>query len=676
MFNQPQSLPVRADMPDSSAFVQGVPYSVPFVPQIQVRPQQQQMLPLITGYTMHELQSNAQKNPQRCFLFNSMSVNRWQNQQFAELVKSVGDYAEFLASTGQVQGAEAAIQRAANQMCTIMVAVYVSQYPALQQGMNQQQWGDMQQAQQLYNQIGAAIRQFQSQSQGFGNTQMGGMPQSGQWQTVHATGGGHQWNGGPQAAPSNLGVGPQVSNWNHGMQSPAFQAPTDNSRQFRSSLRSTPVVPQDDNLDSVSFGPTGVDIREVAPAANFSAGNIMEQKPNVVDQPAFGADGSEVRLAASSGWNRTFAPQAAYAAAFNPRTHVLKHIRHADGHVTELIEEKLANMKYDDHELNPIFRLKSREQALASGARIDPTWDILPHMQAAPAKPLEIEGEEPGLKELDAPIFLTEEIQAHSLEEAGLKARLTLLGRDIKLADSAPFEYYVERTIPMFTSGGSLIGVFNGLHGKKQIVELAVVMEDLAQSGMCTEAWHAVNDRLTETLNEFLEYNTGLTGWKIENFTSDAKELFVLLEQKYGEGLVNTLNARTGTLVEAAISCLRGDRLSHYVESLTEDIEIAGDGEGNPCEGLIVFSEKISVTHVPWLGSQIDVAMKAKAGAVMETYLPELYRAIKAIMRRVKDREELGSQAFRYVYIVTADNVKIRIHEGFMGKDFYLISVE
>lgn len=683
MFNQPQNnLPVRADMPDMSAMIQGVPYQVPFVPQFQVRPQQQQLIQLITGYTINELQVNAQKNPLRCFLFNMMSAQRWQNPQFAQMVSSVGDYAEMLAAQQGVQ-AEAAIRQAAAELCAIMAAYFAGQFPALQQTLQPQQWTEMQGLTLRYQQIGQAIQQYQQRAAQMQQPQYGGgMPMGGQqqWQTVQQSGG-HQWQGMPAA---NMAM-PATNNWGQGQvgaNQPVFHSnPPPSGRSFRTTLRADPGHKVEDNLDSVSFGAAGVNIREVVPAANFQpqqVNTVQEQQTHSLhDTPIVSADGSEVRLASKSGWNKSYNPAMPYATAFNPKTHILKHIRKPDGSVTELLEVNDPAMRYEDHELSPIFRLKARAAELDNGARIDPVWDDIVAAKPAPNKAVEIEGEEPGLKELDIPVFLENEILAHSTEEGALMARLELLQRDIKLSDGAVFEYYIDKVTPILTTGGNLIGVFRALQTIKTIPELAKCLEGLVGQ-VVPEAWHVMNDRLTKLLLEMLEHNVGLSGWGscITDFANDTPELFELLQSKYGDVVTATLNARIEFLIDGALSILRGDSLTAYVEGLKETVSVeTAEGE-NPYEGLFVLSEKVSITHVPWFGSQIDLAMKAKSGAVLESKLPELYRAMKAIVGRVKSQESLNSQIYRAMYIVTADNVKLRIHEGFMGKDFYLISVE
>ena len=76
-------------------FQSQLPNAPMFVPQLNITPQLHPMVPMITGMVMLRLQGSAQQNVYRTFLFNLLSTNGYQNQEFVQLMQFIMDMIQF-----------------------------------------------------------------------------------------------------------------------------------------------------------------------------------------------------------------------------------------------------------------------------------------------------------------------------------------------------------------------------------------------------------------------------------------------------------------------------------------------------------------------------------------------------------------------------------------------------
>lgn len=104
---QVQPAPVSVTHLNQQYFQPNLPHQICFVPQLQVLPHVQQILPQLTGQLMLDLQSNAHLGPHRTFFFNLMADNYYQNRQFMEMVNFAADLYDLYVSQHRMQQQQA-----------------------------------------------------------------------------------------------------------------------------------------------------------------------------------------------------------------------------------------------------------------------------------------------------------------------------------------------------------------------------------------------------------------------------------------------------------------------------------------------------------------------------------------------------------------------------------------
>lgn len=693
MWNNQGGLPFSIQGIDQSYWISGgLPYNPPqqVVPQVQLRPLVQQAAVVAAGYLILELQNSAQKNPLRVFLYNQASQNGYVNQKFGQMYVGVLEYAEYLhvASNGRL-GLEQAIQQASQEICAIMTAVAVQEFPALQQacGLDQQAFHEIQRLLQHYGQITAALDRYfaqgmQQPQQGYQNFR--GQPQqpmTNQYspqrhqpqpqQQYNLNTGGGMWGGQAQQAGRRWDDQAPPTSKDQGSLKP--RQPRKNvQEEFTSGQPTTSAQPQGGTFDppSNSFPDPFAHIQGQAPQ--------QPAAPAAPEAPV--AD--ELRPAKTSGWTPTF-KAGKINLLFNPTTHVLMHKRSSDGTVIEVLARKTPDVNYEQHELDPRFKPK-RENNDDEEGKVVPHWDMVANMTDLPADTTE-SGDGDGereVKDLPTPKVVKDIAIVHSAHEGKLKAQLQLLSQDVLFKDLDVYEYTYNQVTP-FLLPDNLIGTFKSMETVGNLQVLGQHFRQLADR-LPAEVFTFINERMTRAVNEALACNMQLEGFGLSSFADDIDELLEAIteEDGYGPDLSNALNTRGAQLFRESCRVLWGDPYGDYMRDAL--VDVYGDGEegvaltkkvfsGDDKPHFLVFSEVTQVTHLPWNSNSMDLNYTGAAGAVLESQLPELYKAIKAIF--VRSRKHDGV-AVRHRTLVTTDGVTIHLHEGWLGTDFYLVSVK
>lgn len=691
MWNNQGGLPFSIQGIDQSFWIAGgLPYQPPaqVVPQVQLRPVVQQAAVVAAGYLILELQNNAQKNPLRVFLYNQSSQNGYANQKFVQMYVGVLEYAEYLhvASNGRV-GLEQAIQQASQEICAIMTAVAVQEYPALQQacGLDQQAFGEIQRLLQHYSQITAHLDRFfaqgmQQPQQGYQN--MRGQPQQGYQQNQYSPQR-HQQQPAPQYNMVNGGGmwGGQAQQ--NGRRWDDQAAPTSKEQ---GSLK--PRQPRKGVQEEFTTSAPAQPVHSQAPAFEPEANRFPDPFANIKAQetpaPAEPQQpvSDELRPAKTSGWVPTF-KAGKINLLFNPTTHVLMHKRTSEGEVIEVLSRKVPDVNYDQHELDPRFKPK-RENNDEEEGKIVPHWDLVQNMTDLPPGTTE-SGDGDGertVEELPTPRVSKVISVVHSAYEGKLKAQLELLSQDILLKNLDVYEYTYNQVTP-FLLPDNLIGTFKSMETVGNLAILGQHFRQL-QDRLPADVFSFINERMSAAINEALACNMQLDGFALSSFAHDIDELLEAIteEEGYGPDLANALNTRGAQLFRENCRVLSGDSYGDYLKQTLTDAYGEGEegvaaskkvleGENKP--HFLVFGEVSQVTHLPWSSDNMELNYTGQAGAVLESQLPELYNAIKAIFGRSRKHDGV---AVRHRTLVTIDGVTIHLHEGWLGADFYLVSVK
>lgn len=138
-----QPLPFNPDMIDQHYWRDDPWRSHEQLFDLGIPPHMQQFQDYVERALRVELQSQAHRSALRTFLYNQMSYNNYQNDDWFSLVMSCSEVADMYMGA-QRMSPDRAIPSAADRMIRIRIALNVQRYPALTQWMTQDQLRDSQ----------------------------------------------------------------------------------------------------------------------------------------------------------------------------------------------------------------------------------------------------------------------------------------------------------------------------------------------------------------------------------------------------------------------------------------------------------------------------------------------------------------------------------------------------
>lgn len=650
-----------------------------FLPQLNVMPQMQPFIQPAAQFLLTTLTNHAQRNALRVFLYNQLSANGYNNPDFGPALLGVMEYAQMLLMQQPMQP-EQALAASAEAVCGWLAAVNVKKYQALYQYIDQATAADVERKVGEFLQVQQRLGGGQPQQQvGYGN-----MPQRNQQvQPINNAWAGGQQNFQNQAAAFASNSGMVANPWTNNAPVAPATTPLDVT------IGSGKFKPQQQPVAAITFGPgtpLKVDTQfmrtaQVAHAPAVAAAQpepvaVSIKKPEVViGQVALKTqkvaedgvkeiiiDHCPVRFAASSGWVRTPTFDAPYPIAYDPITHAAFHKRLPDGTVVEFlvdIEEMTPEMDYLTHELKPCFR---EVHATVDDKIVVPNWRAVELLKPA-AEVLAVEEALGGDTEAVKVLALPKVFSAYSDSHADVQAQLELQRMGVDVADEPVVEYYYNRN-EAYVVGTDVSKIMAAIADTDDICDAALSftrIKDLIPN----RTWYKMHEAVTAKINEALCVNMQLAQWSIESFVDDVADLIEKLRTDKGELFASAFELNAGKIIAAAFRALPNDS-SEWDDVVGEFASFKGDEN----QSLLVMAELCSTTLVNWRSTEIRIRLETTGSAVMESSTPVLYHAIRSII----ERSEKHPGAFTDHFIITTDNVKLKLHRGYIGQDFFLIS--
>lgn len=664
MQQQLPPLPFSAEIVYTPNMAQGLPHNPTCFPNVPLSPNMNQFGRMICGYTMKELQDNASKNNLRVFSFNLFSANNWMTKEFAQLVAMVADYAEILVAFNSLN-VEAAIAGSASSMVTWMTAVLPSMYPALMNYVTQDMHQDLQNLMNSFTQATQQIQQYkqrsqqpQQQPQGWQNNQPQYVNQNNgfggnfnvQPMPANNGGGGFGVSMGPSNPAPVAGMIP-----GSGMFSNAPQAPAVNtgmgSISMAPSMGSFAEENRQATVTDIGFSPNAAPV--IVTVDNTPKKKLPDRTEFLGMKLAFLPETELVK--------RKWVPDSPYSFAFNKNTHVMFLNMVDNVSAFEVIKPvSEVGVEYINHELDTNFQLKAHQNSLPVNRNIPANWDKM--NEAIRTKDIEANESRDKDFEFDKSVLMHERHCAGSLAQAIEIAKMRLEGKNIKLSENAPFEFTYREVHPFYLDDKYAEVIKELKPTIKEIFTYADAYSFLKTvNGMLpSEVWDYLNDRLTTALNRELEIGMGLK-LTIDSFFLDIHATLDWLEKK-GAGVKTTFLTTQQEVVGTVFKMLVGDGLKNYITSIggtfTEETEFKH----------LIFFEDFFVVLVPWVSAKLDIAMHEKYAAIMESYFPDLFPALKHMV------DKSNVQKIYRRLIITSDGVKIDVSEGTFSKDIYIIS--
>ncbi len=665
---------------------QGIPYPAnqlvtPQVagPQYQVpasAPQFQQLIQPVVAILIAVLQRNASKNPLRCFLFNQLTANNFQNQEFPKTVNAIAELAAFHMATNQQFAAnpQTAVETAAESFCAMLASVNAKMFPALYGFIDQNMAADVEQKVAEFGRLNQVIQQWKQSciTQPMANPmQMGGVapviqnPWGGQQQNVQM---GQPWNAWQQkpSTPVEMAGGsfkpmnsPQESFTAQGGVVQNLQL-NNNQQQnfaaFSTALFNTPQEPavQEAPVEkpTVSFG-----FRKGTPAATVTTAPaktalVVEEEPKAevvkMSKDEFYIDGCPVRHAGNTDWTPTSNLENPYPIAYSTLTHTCFLQRHSDGTVEEVIvdvEDLTPEMEYAQHELKPSFKPQTKLD-VDSGKVVIPNWTAVERLESKTnPNPIEVDGV------VINPIIVRTRIDAPNLQMAELNARVELAGQGVHSFHEDAVEFYYDENLVFGTELGGMRELFEEIHNaetaeliQERFVKLKGVIPD--------RVWYAMNQAATKAINEMTTVNLQMK-MNVDSFADDLVELVQVVEDEKGKIFSVALEEGLRLLVKRVFNL--------------KDVEYA---DGIP-DTLHVYALSVgrSVTIVDWPSTAIQVQIQSTGSCIKESYTPALYRALCGILERADEAGEIHEHV-----IITTDNVVLKVERGLIGRDNIVVS--
>jgi hypothetical protein len=322
---------------------------------------------------------------------------------------------------------------------------------------------------------------------------------------------------------------------------------------------------------------------------------------------------------------------------YDRETQVLFYVYNKDGVPTEeflmdkaSLKEKGFDVDYLEHELKESLRkmfrgnkdIYSREQR---GAPIEKIRALMPSATGAVAvQPTQERREE--LNEMTtAPRQITRPIQDASLERVAFKASIERDREQIETEDY--LEYQAEITNDQYVFVNCLKHLL-ALGRTETLKEFAALAENLyrTEPTFTTEVYDALSKRMTTAFNRMLKKQFFMDV-AIDDFFQDYPETPKYLVDRFGDMMVEKIDAQSKKLIRRVTSVLQGESLTAYIhQNIPEDVR-----EKYPEPA--VLCERYSVTQVPWSIHQINRVWRLE-GLVSQIHAKPLHDVLTSIFAR------------------------------------------
>lgn len=633
---QRSNLPVDPERVEQRGFVQNTPFLGQQF-QNELGGMGDFIVPLIDALVV-EIQNQAGKNALRTFAFNLWSQNGYANPGFANLVRTFAAHVDATAapfgSSANIDGPGGIIAGEAPGIVKMASSYLAKENPEVLAYLPQEAEGPIMKES---GQWAALVRNLSmvhgGASSGYGRgAGMGGQRQ----------GGGLGLNSrGGQGAPARNYDDIRPS-WEQNAPAPA---PAQNLRVGLNKPPQAPPQPtaQRDQGQSGYSTLKRVLAGEDLPTIRAQAGQ-SHQAPTAAQARPQGkplhhipiGDGRWLCAAAIAPSQPVYGPLSP-PAVYDRETHVLFYVFSKDGEaVGEFImdkaslQEKGYDVDYLEHELKEALKKQFRANQDVynreiKGAPMQQIRALMPAERGMVAVQPTAERREELNAMATAPRQLVKPIQDASLERCAFKATIE---RDREQIDTDAFmEYQAEITNDQYVFSNGLKHMLE-LGRTTTMTEFAETIDRLYRSEetFTTEMYEAVDKRLTTAFNRMLKKQFFMDT-AIESFFADYPDFPAYATNKYGDLVMEKIEAQAPFLIRRATAVLQGDSLSAYIQqNIPEDVR-----EKYPEPA--VFCERYSVTQVPWTIHQINKVWRLE-GLVSQVHAKALHAVLGSIFAR------------------------------------------
>lgn len=623
MYNQ--GLPVSADVLQYQPLNISL-NNIPYVPNVQMsNPHLQQILPLVSGAVIMEINGKAQNNPLRRFMFNLCVQNNFCNRDVDTIIMATMDALE-LEAFKRNASYDSLVQYVAPMMVELFCANNVRQYPELGNYVPQDIQRDIANSIGMFDNLSNEVRNFKSQQQmgGYRNQQQSNWGGGQQWQQPRA---GYQTQGGGRP----VGGGSVFYSGN--------QAPAANAR--------------DERFDRYS---ANVQQQQPQPVVQQQTVNKEAQ---VEEQPTTDFLG-ETHM---NMWRPT--ANFPYLPVYNPSERTLWFRKNPDGSVSPYFVPVEKNVDYDRHNIQTVFGPVPRVITL------DDTAEVFQEVGKA-LKSMGAENESLAKHDFDSeePVPVTPHIHPSryidlSLDTVWFNALMDRIGVD---DGKTPYLYRALAQVAEPTiSGKDETEYVRDLASAKTFIELREKMKGSADE-VTKELWMVCHRKATAMINRLVRNNLSLPGLSIESFVDDIEDLLNIIERKYGIMVREALEKRQKENIRAAFNLFDETIASGMTNDMIGDRKLP-DGF---TPHVTYLASDVSLTVIDCMATELGVQLPVDfAGALTKDGSPMMYNLAVELFSSLKDQPG----KFERHYIRTLDHRTLELTEGYLGEGFYMLSL-
>ena len=637
MYNvQNQQLPFNPQQ-QQTAFLNIQLGNPPYLPDCPTEAWMRDYMPVLASMVAIEVQSKAQMNALRMFMFNQNATNNFANPDFHSLVCGIADYLVMAAKKNMYPNIEVAVQDAVPRIVEMMCAFNMQQYPVLERYVDPNIVPAVRQSIMMFNQLCAEISNFKNQVSRFGGGQpMGGaFPSTTFGNNPYAVGGqaGGSWGGrygNPDPTPM---VRPSVGGGTSLFTNATSQlAPQNNQPSFgggryskSSSSEAAQVVKQP-----------------------FTAVTINKETQNMSTQQALVTD----KIPADKvKWKPSI--EFPYFPAYNPYRVELFFTVNENNHLKPVFEKKdFGMMDYDRHGITTVF---GQAPALKMQNEEFRQINDSANEQSGDAYKKKIE-------------FLTKTKDTIIIESCEKMAWFTGCTERLTLNEN-PLVY---RTYALVYEPVVLANGTNGTNGKefvtnlgksKTFIELREKM-NASLNDIDYRLWNVCNQRMTGLINRIIRQSMSIPRIFIESFVDDIGDLIKMLDDDYGSVVKDAFLKNQADFIHGEFE-LQFDDVSNQLSSDFLSDYVFPEGV---TPSIIYLASNYSMTHLNCFSHELELTMSTEAGSAITDALTPLLR--KIVVDMFEDASLKEFKVARHL-IRTLDNRILEISRGLIGDDFY-----
>jgi hypothetical protein len=675
----PSSLPFDHTRVNEQALLPHLPNNPPFIPPIQWSQALAPYAQLITGSTMAEVQNHVQRNPLRTFFFNMITTNLYNNPQFFDMLSGVAELTDYYRMAERAD-VPTAIRTAAHTIVSVQCAKAMNKYPAIQQYLSEQQIKGSIEWLEVFQGLCAKVAQYMSG----GQNPHGPPRQHGQYghQNAPPPAGAYMPTGTSNPSNSFYGTGP-ASNPGGAVVNGTFTgglthviprrdaAMLPEITEVMSGAPGQPPLIRRSHVTSFGEPQPPAPLPPVEPAtqgATKRSYDYIVTDTGCVSTPAHLSTKTPTKTA-----------ERPYKMAYDPTEFALFHGTHPDGTVEEHFIPWVhggADMEYIAHELDNDMRAAIPVNPLAP--KIIPDFGLLIEMAPINANLMVVaQAAAESTEEIDIPTINPELCVTvgfysdlkHALAAGQMALEIECLDRVVQTETEAgaatPItcaEAYYDIVQPFVSNENDVAWFINELQSQTTILDVIEMAQDV--DGIQDPKLKVfVSQRLTGEINAALKYKLQVPQ-TIDDAFEDYQDLMVLLQQLYGDGMIEAWRINERALLVRALNVLRGERLVDYI------VREHGDNfVDRLSDKILVFADRVAVTYVDWTGAEMNVAFVG-SGAISATSMPNLHAAVTAMFARTNKSDS----PFAHHLLHCSDEVVVEFHAGWLGTGFYLMS--